>query len=130
MTRLLGRKTGVLAGAALLILTPGAALAQGSHNRLTSDPIGFAHRGVTAFAGAASGSLFNSIRRTVNAFLGLAALIAAVMIIVGTVQAALSGGDEDAAQRARNNIIYALLGLVIILLSAVLVNFVIGIFPP
>lgn len=80
---------------------------------------------LTPFAGTSTGPLLGSIRNIVNAFLTLAALIA-VIALVFSFATALSGRDEEeVAQRARTNIVFILLGLVVIALSAVIVNFII-----
>jgi len=87
-------------------------------------PTGFTT--VTNFEGTQGGvDVLAAIRNVVNALLALAAIIAAIFIIIGGVQYITSAGDEDAAATAKNTLIYALLGVVVIILSAVLVNFII-----
>ncbi len=84
---------------------------------------------VTPFAGTAQGTLLSAITNIVNALLSFVAVIAVTVIIFSTITA-LSGRDsEDIAQRARNTIIYALVGLIIDALSAVIVNFIISAIP-
>jgi high-affinity K+ transport system ATPase subunit B len=53
----------------------------------------------------------------------LAAVIAVIFVIIGGVRYITSQGDEDAALLAKNTIIYSILGVIVIALSAVIVNF-------
>jgi len=54
------------------------------------------------------------------------AVIAAVMLVIGGVRYIISQGDEGQTEKAKNTILYALIGLIVIGLSAVIVNFVLG----
>ena len=53
----------------------------------------------------------------------LAALAAAIFLIIGGARYIGSQGDEDAAAEAKNTILYAIIGLIVIGLAAVIVNF-------
>lgn len=79
----------------------------------------------TAGAGKGSNNLLVNIRNIVNSFLALAGIVAAIAIVISGVQYLTALGDEDAARTAKRNIIYAAIGIVVILLSGVFVNFVI-----
>lgn len=65
--------------------------------------------------------------RAINGFLGLVGIIALIMVIYGGVKYIISMGDEKQAETAKHIILYALIGLIVIGLAAVLVNFVVGI---
>ncbi len=67
--------------------------------------------------------LISSIINIINALLVLAAIAAIVFIIIGGVRYVTSQGDEDATEQAKNSIIYAIIGIIVILLAAVIVNF-------
>lgn len=84
---------------------------------------------LTPFAGTSTGTLSDSIRNIVNAFLTLAALVAAIALTFSFVTALAGRDEEDIARRARTTVIYILLGLVIIALSAVIINFIIVAIP-
>jgi len=56
----------------------------------------------------------------------LATLLALVMIVIGAVQWITSGGDKAKVDAARNHIIAAVIGLVVIALSFVIINVVIS----
>lgn len=70
--------------------------------------------------------MIDSVRNIVNALLGLVAVIAVIVIIFSSYTALSAGDADDVAAKAKNTIIYALLGLIIVALSAVVVNFIIG----
>lgn len=80
---------------------------------------------VKPFLGTSSGTLISAITDIVNALLTLAAVIAAIFVIIGGVRYITAQGDEDAIEAAKNTVIYAVIGVVVIALSAVIVNFII-----
>ena len=80
---------------------------------------------VKPFLGTSSGTLISAITKIVNALLTLAAVIAAIFVIIGGVRYITAQGDEDAIEAAKNTVIYAVIGVVVIALSAVIVNFII-----
>ena len=59
-----------------------------------------------------------------NAARGIAALIAALMIVVGAYQILFSAGDPAGFKKGRQTIIYALIGLAVVLLANVLVSII------
>ena len=61
-----------------------------------------------------------------NEAYAVAGLIAVVVIIVGAVQYVTSGGDPGKVAKAKNTILYSVIGLIIVLLAALITNFVIG----
>lgn len=92
---------------------------------LAADAFGLAG-GVAPFAGTQGGSLIGAITTIVNIMLMVVGVIAAVMLVLGGVRYIISQGDEDQTEQAKNTILYALIGLIVIGLSAVVVNFVLG----
>jgi hypothetical protein len=81
---------------------------------------------VQPFEGTSSGTLMSAIRNIVNALLTFAAVVAVIYVIIGGVRYIVSQGDEDAQVQARNTIIYAVIGIIVIALSAVIINFVLA----
>ena len=85
---------------------------------------------VTAFGGTASGTsaqdVLDAIELVVNAILTLVGIIAVIFVIIGGVRYITSQGDESAVAQAKLTIIYALFGIIIVILSAVLVNIIIS----
>jgi hypothetical protein len=76
----------------------------------------------------AGNNLVGGIIFVLNGLLVLAALAALVFLIIGGVQYIVSQGDEEGAATAKNTILYALIGLLVIGLAAVAVNFIVNIF--
>ncbi len=65
-----------------------------------------------------------------NVLLFVAGALSVIMIIVGGLRYAISGGDSGAVTTAKNTILYAIVGLVIALLAFALINFVLNAFAP
>ncbi|MBR5389259.1 hypothetical protein IK146_01725 [Candidatus Saccharibacteria bacterium] len=68
------------------------------------------------------------ISNITNTILYVLGFISVVMLIIGGVKYALSAGDAKAVTDAKNTILYALIGLVIAILSYAIVNFIVGLF--
>lgn len=83
-------------------------------------------QGVQPFAGTQGGSLTGAITTIVNIMLMIVGVIAAVMLVIGGVRYVVSQGEEDQTEQAKKTILYALIGLIVIGLSAVVVNFILG----
>lgn len=69
-------------------------------------------------------SFWSTIKTIINVVLGLVAVIAVIMIIIGGIEYTVSRGDAAKTKKARDTIIYSVIGLVIALLSFAIVNFV------
>lgn len=59
------------------------------------------------------------------AFMIIGAL-AVIFIIVGGIQYVLSGGNPEQTTKAKNTILYAIVGLIVSILATVIVNFVLS----
>lgn len=66
------------------------------------------------------------LKDVINVMLYMAGAIAVIMVVVGGIRYITSDGDPGAAGKAKNTIIYALVGLVVAVMSYSIVNFVIG----
>ncbi|HSH17937.1 MAG TPA: pilin [Candidatus Saccharimonadales bacterium] len=64
------------------------------------------------------------LRRIINIFSWVVGVIAVIMIIVGGLRYITSGGDSGNVSSAKNTILYALVGLVIVALAQFIVRFV------
>ena len=73
---------------------------------------------------AAQGTLGQNITTIINYFLGLLGLIAVAFLIYAGVLMVTAGGNEEQVAKARKIIMYAVIGIVIILLSYTIVTFV------
>lgn len=81
----------------------------------------------TGIAGATGGegSIRALILRIVDFFLLFLGLIAVIMIIYGGITYVTAAGNQEAVDKAKKIIMYAVIGIVIVLLSFALVNTVI-----
>lgn len=66
------------------------------------------------------------VTQVVNIFSIVVGIVAVIMIIVGGFKYITSGGDSNSITSAKNTIIYALIGLVIVALSQFIVQFVLN----
>jgi threonine/homoserine/homoserine lactone efflux protein len=80
---------------------------------------------VNVVAEQRTGDLVRSITSVVNAVLTILGVAAAIYVIVGGVLYITSTGDQDKSSRAKMQIIYAVSGLIIVILSGVAVNLII-----
>ncbi|MEI9913691.1 MAG: hypothetical protein WDN66_01670 [Candidatus Saccharibacteria bacterium] len=71
---------------------------------------------------AGSGELHSAL----TIVFGIAAVISVLMIVIGGLMFITSGGNEQNVKRARETLIYAVVGLVISLLAEIIVAFVLG----
>jgi len=56
--------------------------------------------------------------------------LSVLMIIVGGIRYVLSGGKEASITKAKNTILYAIIGVIVAMLAYAIINFVIGTFVP
>ena len=64
------------------------------------------------------------IKTVINIFSLIVGVIAVIMIIIGGLKYITSGGDSGNVTSAKNTILYAIIGLIIVALSQVIVRFV------
>ena len=67
-----------------------------------------------------------TISNVVNSILYVAGIIAVVMLIFGGIRFMVSRGDKDKVQKAKNTVIYAIIGLVLVIFSYAIVNFIVS----
>ena len=70
--------------------------------------------------------LMSVLNVIINVALGVIGFVAVVMIIMGGVQYTTSSGDAAKVTKAKNTILYGVVGLVIALLAFAIVNFVLS----
>jgi cytochrome bd-type quinol oxidase subunit 2 len=71
-----------------------------------------------------SGKITSTITTLVNIFSVLVGIVSVIMIIVGGFQYITSSGDSNKVTTAKNTIVYAIIGLVIVALAQFIVQFV------
>ena len=71
-------------------------------------------------------TLVNSVQGIINAIIAVLGIVAVLVIILGGVQYMTSSGDSAKVKKAKDTILYAVIGLIVAALSAVIVNYVIS----
>ena len=66
------------------------------------------------------------VTNILNAIIGVSGLVAAIFIVVGSIQYMTSTGDSGKVEKAKKTILYALIGLVVCTLAFAIVNWTIG----
>lgn len=77
-------------------------------------------------AGAANGKITSILSTVINIFSLIVGAVSVIMIIIGGMRYITSGGEASNISGAKNTIIYAIVGLVIVALAQFLVHFVLG----
>lgn len=72
----------------------------------------------------ADSTLANTVNDLINLFSLIVGAVSVIMIIYGGFKYITSGGSDDGTKGAKNTILYALVGLIIVLLSQTIVKFV------
>ncbi len=119
------QKTGqILTGAATIVtLTAGRAMAAMNYeNPAQAGAEAARANGMPAELIGATG-VFTRITNTILFAVGI---ISVVMLILGGLRYIISGGDSKKVTDAKNTIMYAIIGLIIAILSYAIVNFVIS----
>jgi len=95
----------------------------GADLRFTSDPSGDA----CTFAGMDADEKLNKIvSEVINFFSIIIGIIAVLMIIVGGFRYIISGGDSGNVTTAKNTILYAIIGLLVVVFAQFIVKFILG----
>ena len=67
-----------------------------------------------------------NLTAVLNAIIGMLGLVAVVVIIIGGVTYMTSAGDAGKVKKAKDTILYGVIGLIVVALAFAIVNFVIG----
>lgn len=93
-------------------------LCAGSNLQFTENP------GQCNTAGSDATSKINNIVHTiVNLLSAVVGIVAVIMIIVGGFRYITSGGNDTSVTSAKNTILYAIIGLVVVALAQIIVRF-------
>ena len=71
-------------------------------------------------------SLMQVVSQILNVVVGVIGVVAVAVIIVGAIYFVTSQGDANKVARARNTILYGVVGLIVALLAFAIVNFVLS----
>lgn len=80
------------------------------------------------FGIADDADLVDSIAAILNWLLLFVGIVAIVMFVVGGILYLTAAGNEEQAEKAKNTITYAIIGLIVVLISYVLVRTIAGFF--
>ncbi len=69
-------------------------------------------------------SVLGVIKGIINLLIMVAGIVSVIMIIVGGIKYSTSGGDSSAISSGKDTVMYAIIGLVISVMSFAIVNFV------
>lgn len=73
---------------------------------------------------AAGTSVTGLIKQIINIFTWVVGVVAVIMIIIAGFRYVVSGGDSGGVSGAKNTILYAIVGLIIVIMAQVIVRFV------
>ena len=69
--------------------------------------------------------LFGNIKNIINAVIGVLGIVCVIVMIIGGVNYMTSSGDAAKVKKAKDTILYGLIGLIVCVLAFAIVNFVI-----
>lgn len=72
----------------------------------------------------AESTVNKTIKTGLNLFSAIVGIISVVMVIVGGIRYITSGGDSSKVASAQNTVLYAIIGLVVVALAQIIVQFV------
>ena len=73
-------------------------------------------------------SLMPTVKTIIDVIIGVLGIVAVIVIVLGGVQYTLSTGDPGRIKRAKDTILYGIIGLVVAILAYAIVNFVLSSF--
>ena len=72
------------------------------------------------------GDLQEKVMNIINVVIGLLGIVAVIVIILGGIQYMTSSGDAGKVKKAKDTILYGVIGLIVCILAFAIVNFVIS----
>jgi len=120
--------TAFITMAAMLVYTP-LAIADTTVNidnkvKCGSNIDGLSGGGCNSNVSGSSNKLEDLIRTIINVFSVIVGSVSVIMIIIGGFRYITSGGDSNNVGGAKNTILYAIVGLIIVAFAQVIVQFV------
>jgi hypothetical protein len=107
---------GIFVSSLALVTVPAVEVSAQNAHKQVCDSIGGCGNG--------GGKISGVIEAVINILSAIGGIIAIILVIIGGVKYMTSGGDSNAAANARNTILYAIVGLIIVVFAQVLVRFV------
>lgn len=112
----------------LVVVFSGSAAAASSENLAST--VGQVRQGIGATGGEAvaegqaEGRITTTVGNAINLISWVVGIISVIMIILGGLKYIMSSGDSSKIDSAKNTILYAVIGLVIVALAQIIVLFV------
>ena len=117
---------------ATCLFVPAVALADNTVNLRGSlcsgtdlDASGINNSGNCTTDNTAGGSVQSIVTTIVNILSWIVGVVSVVMIIIGGFRYIISGGEQKSVTDAKNTILYAIVGLIIVALAQIIVHFVV-----
>ena len=129
------RKSIVIAAASLMMLAPGlipAAASVAFADSISDSVCSGANSAADSTADATCSSTTNTTglktiaKKIVNVFSLVVGFVAVIMVIYGGFRYITSGGESGSVGNAKNTLIYAIVGLIIVALAQFIVHFALG----
>jgi hypothetical protein len=109
----------------VVMALPATVFAQNSNKDAVCEGVGLTGNGGNGCdSGSSSGSVNSTIKIIINLFSFVVGVVAVIMIIIGGFKYVTSTGDSAKISSAKDTILYAVIGLVVVALSQVIVRFV------
>lgn len=110
----------IIAATSIAVITQPVA-AQGNAKSQVCDSIG---QGGDSGCGSGAGRIQGVIETVINILSAVGGIIAVIMIIISGFKFLTAGGDSNNVSSAKNTIVYAIVGLIVIAFAQVIVRFV------
>ncbi len=115
-------------GSVALVTTASAACQDNaSVNSSNPDQVGSGNPGDAACGVKGSSqntSFVDTVKAVINIMLFIIGLIAVIMLVIGGIRYATSGGSQEAVKGAKDTILYAIIGIVVAVMAYAVVGFV------
>ncbi len=111
-----------LTGVGTILLLPGLATASAKED--VCEGVGIATGGSGCTNPAGGPTVESGVKAAINILSLIVGIVSVIMIIIGGLKYIISSGDSGNIKSAKDTILYALIGLVIVALSQVIVRFV------
>ncbi|MBP9667675.1 hypothetical protein KBD87_02625 [Candidatus Saccharibacteria bacterium] len=94
------------------------------------DPKDGINQGIDSAGGedTKSTDLNEKIKQIVNVLMFIMGAISVIMVVVGGIRYAVSGGDQTSITAGKNTVLYAIIGLVVAIMGYAIVNWIVDAF--
>ena len=116
--------TMTLLAAVGLLVTPQLAVAQIDDNLCRGSNLDFDRTAVADCETDTTTTVNNTVALVINVLSLVIGVVAVIMIIIGGLKYITSSGESSNIQGAKNTILYAIIGLVIVALAQIIVRYV------